>query len=166
MKKLLLILVALILALILPAGVVVAKTVANRIEFNLDGTYVIGDEEGEASVVLKSNLREKGTDMTDMYLSPLNGTITIGDEEYNISVKAEKQSESLTHIDNVAYDAYLLPDIVVNVKGLEGWKAMSGDLEWGTKIILGVTYSELEFWGTVDGEWVDFDLSGPLPTID
>ncbi len=164
MKKLLLILVAAILVLILPAGVVAAKAEANRIEFNLDvGTYEIGGTDLDASAVLTGNLREKDG---DLYLSPLNGTITIGDEEYNISVKAEKQSESLTHIDDVAYDVYLLPDIVVNVKGLEGLKAMSGDLEWGTKIILGVTYSELEFWGTVDGEWVDFDLSGPLPTID
>ena len=166
MKKLLLILVVAILVLTLPAGVVAAKveekTEANRIEFNLDvGTYKIGDAEPvSASAVLTGNLREKDG---KLYLSPLNGTITIDGEEHNIVVKAEKQSKPLRHIDNGAYDVYLLPDVVVNV---EGWKAISGDLEWGTKIIKQETYSELEFWGTVDGEWVDCDLSGPLPTSD
>jgi len=96
MKKLLLILVALILALILPAGVVVAKTVADRIEFNLnDGTYKIGGTDLSASVVLLGNLRKKGT---NIYLSPLNGTITIAGEEHNISVKTEKQSDPLIHL--------------------------------------------------------------------
>lgn len=165
MKKLLLILVAAILALILPAGVVVAKTAVKQIEFNLDdGTYEIrGTVSVSASVVLTGNIREKGT---NIYLSPLTGTITIDGEEHNILVKAEKQSEPVIHIyrdiGGRVYDVDL-QRVLVNVKG---WKA-TGILQWGTKSYEGVTteFSELEFWGTVDGKQVDCEISGPLPII-
>ncbi len=118
MKKLLLILVVAILVLILPAGVVAAKAEANRIEFNLDGIYKIVGDNLTVSAVLTGNLREKDT---GTYLSPLNGTITIDGKEYDISVKARKQSNLLTHqppppIGGTRFDLYT-QQIVVNVKG-------------------------------------------------
>lgn len=162
MKKLPLILVAAILALILPAGVVVAKVLVNQIEFNLDdGTYEIRDTSTvsvPASVVLRGNLREKGT---DMYLSPLSGTITIDGEEHSILVKAEKEPEPVNHIQNGVLDVYW-QQVLVHV---EGWKSTSGVLQWGTKSS-GEVFSELEFWGTVDGGDVDCETTGSLPIID
>ena len=171
MTKLLLILVAAILALILPAGVIVAKTAVKQIEFNLDdGTYEIQGTvpvSVSASVVLTGNLREKGT---NIYLSPLNGTIKIGGEEHNILVKAEKQSEPVIHIhwtnphDGWVHDVDL-QHVLVNV---EGWKATSGTVQWVTKSKVGEPtefFSKLYFWGTVDGELVDCEISGPFPII-
>ena len=174
MKKLLLILVAAILVLILPAGVVAAKTVANRIEFNLDdGTYEIGGTAPPASAVLTGNLREKDT---GMYLSPLKGTLTIDGEEYDISVKAEKQSTILRHrefrredpIYIYQYD-YDMQYIMVNVKGskaasYEGILALGEDSHDG-----GDTwefFSELVFEVTVDGEPFICRLRGPFQIID
>ncbi len=156
MKKLLLILVAAILVLILPAGVVAAKAEANRIEFNLDGTYEIGGEDLTAEAVLTGNLREKDG---NIYLSPLKGTITIDGEEYDISVKAKKQSAHLTHSETPPdpriknqFDIDL-QNIIVNIKGSKA-ASYSGILtlgedssDWGNTW---VPFSELVL--KVDGQ--------------
>lgn len=171
MKKLLLILVAAILVLILPAGVVAAKAEANRIEFNLDvGTYKIGDAEPvSASAVLTGNLREKDG---NLYLSPLKGTLMIGDVEYDISVKAEKQSDLLIH--RYRYSGIYQYDndlqyIMVNVKGSKA-ASYSGHLKLGEDSHdRGTTwefFSELEFEGTVDGVPFSCSIRGPHPIID
>ena len=169
MKKLLLILVAAILVLILPAGVVAAKTVANRIEFNLDdGTCEIGGTAPPASAVLTGNRREK--DM-GMYLSPLKGTITIvDDEEYDISVKAEKQSNLLIQRERRNIGVYRydvdLQYITVNVKGSKA-ASYSGTLTLGEDSHdSGDTwefFSELYFSGKVDGEDFECSIRGEYP---
>ena len=137
MKKLLLILVAAILVLILPAGVVAAKAEANRVEFNLVGTYDIGGEDLDASAVLTGNLRKKDG---NLYLSPLKGTIMIGGEEYDISdisVKAKKQSAHLSQSESPdrvppirnQFDIDM-QEIIVNIKGSKA-ASYSGTLTLG-----------------------------------
>ncbi len=161
MKKLLLILVAAILVLILPAGVVAAKAVANRLEFNLDGTYDIGGEDLDASAVLTGNLREKDG---NLYLSPLKGTITIDGKKHDISVKAKKQSDPLRYFGPPSPLEVNMQDIIVNVKGS---KAASYD----GLLVLGKDshddfYSELYFSGTVNGEFFECSVRGEYPIID
>ena len=157
MKKLLLILVAVTLALILPAGVVAAKAEANRIEVNLVGTYVIGGESQTASAVLTGNLREKGT---DVYLSPLKGTIKIGDDEYDISVKAQKQSDPLWPL----FVGRNVQNITVNVKGSKVAFDGEGAVVLDTNDEL---YSGLSFSGTtVDEVPFSCSISGEYSIID
>ena len=123
-----------------------------------------------ASAVLTGNLREKGT---NLYLSPLTGTITIGSEEYDISVKAEKQSDLLTHRErHIGQYQYVvdLQDIMVNVKGSKA-ASYSGTLRLGEDRILGEGghdwefFSELVFEVTVDGEPFICRLRGLHPII-
>lgn len=156
MKKLLLILVAAILVLILPAGIVAAKAEANRIEFNLDGTYVIGGESLTASAVLTGNLREKDG---NLYLSPLKGTLMIGDVEYveyDISVKARKQSDPLW-----LHMGRNVQNITVNVKG-----SKAASYEGLIVLDKDSLYSELIFYGNVEGGYLYCSIPGEYLIID
>ncbi len=185
MKKktlsMLMILAALILAV--PAGIADAKAAPQDITFDLAGSW---QEEGidqtgpidnyyEAAVSLSGKTSDKGG---SKYLSPLHGTLALNGTEYQIQVKALKQSEPLygeeIRIDLPFGLGYIISEQTQGVveANTEGSKLM-GWLEWH----LSTQYdaednfvstsggSTLILFGIVDGKSVTVTLDGGAPEI-
>lgn len=162
MKKIVMVLLAVALAVSIPTGIALAKTEVKSIEFNnnwaywqtrpQDSEYV---ENHSCRLHLEGTIREKGG---LKYLSTLTGTIYDKNTnvEYTIQVKPVDASEPLYHWTAGTRDEWR-SYVVGNIEG----RKTVGILYWPYR---GEAHLYLD--GVVDGNYVGISSVGSPPTID
>ena len=162
MKKIVMVLLAVTLAVSIPTSIALAKTEVKSIEFNNGWAYWQTRPQDSDDVEthscrlhLEGTIREKG-DLK--YLSTLTGTIydKITEVEYTILVKPIDESEPLYHWTVGTRDEWR-SYVVGNIEG----RKTVGILYWPYQ---GKAHLYLD--GVVDGNYVGISSVGPLPTID
>ena len=182
MKKFLLILLAVTLAISIPVGVVFANSATQQIDFDLDeGTYEAWDlgPDGDYINVPTSAVFEGKIRFTEdyCYLSAMSGTITIDGVVYQILVRTHKPSETIFYGElelgtpgeiGYYYEEQIYCYVEANIKGSKYIGTLIGlhTIEIDTTGQL-VEYglSSLHFEGIMDGTWVISSLSGDWPEI-
>jgi hypothetical protein len=169
MKKRLLLLLVLLLALSISTVSGVAETEVKNLKFDLVGggcTEFPSHIQYPATAEFEGLLREKNG---DFYISPFIGKFMLNGEEYNFLYTPIKMSDALEHVytsnpPDYWYESYMS----VGTISLEGSKSTVGGLIWyqvyNSGSMYGSTYLHMDT--ILDGHNYYCGVGGEFPTIE